>query len=146
MAAVNERSATDSARRKNFRPHVPEQADMFAELTGMKRGRQLRRPYFLSSDHVCSPHLHLNIRTVRPVWELSMVRTCAGFSPHWLHARIGLGSKLENTSFLNSLLMENRPACPLSTKVNACSAVRGRIAKQHGTIFSRSPKGTTPKI
>jgi hypothetical protein len=75
----------------------------------MPRG-QLRAPYTLSSDHVCSPHSHLNMRTVRPLWELSIVRTSAGFLSHWLHVRIGLGSKLENTSFLNSLLMIKRLA------------------------------------
>jgi hypothetical protein len=53
----------------------------------------------------------LNMRTVRPLSESSIDRTCAGFSPQWLHTRIGLGSKLEKTSFLNSSLMKG--ACPL---------------------------------
>jgi hypothetical protein len=39
-----------------------------------------------------------------------MVRTSAGFSPQWLHVRTGLGSKLEKTSFLNSLFMSQSPA------------------------------------
>jgi hypothetical protein len=68
-----------------------------------------QRSYPLSSDQVCSPHLHLNMRTVRPFREFSMVRTCAGFSPQSLHVRIGLGSKLEKTSFLNSLSMDSPP-------------------------------------
>src|SRR4051794_26232505 len=67
-------------------------------------GRQLRRPYCLSWDHVCSPHSHLNMRTVRPFTGLSIVRTVAGFLPQMPHALIGLGSKLEKTSFLNSSL------------------------------------------
>jgi hypothetical protein len=70
----------------------------------------MRRPYALSSAQVCSPHSHLNIRTVRPFRGLSIVRSSAGFSPQWLHVRTGLGSKLEKTSFLNSLLMSKSPA------------------------------------
>ena len=53
---------------------------------------QLRRPYFLSSAQVCSPHSHLNMRTVRPFRGLSMDRTGAGLLPQWLHDLIGLGS------------------------------------------------------
>jgi hypothetical protein len=75
-----------------------------------ERGRQLKRPYFLSSDQDCSPHSHLNMRTVRPLWELSIVRTSEGFLPQRLHARTGLGSKLEKISFLNSLFMMRCPA------------------------------------
>jgi hypothetical protein len=67
----------------------------------------MRRPYALSSVQRCSPHWHLNIRTVRPFRGLSMVRSSLGFSPQRLHARTGLGSKLEKTSFLNSLFMSN---------------------------------------
>ena len=65
----------------------------------------LETNYALSSDHVCSPHSHLNMRTVRPLWGLSIVLTKAGFLSHWLQALNGAGSKLEKTSFLNSLLM-----------------------------------------
>jgi hypothetical protein len=45
------------------------------------------------------------MRTVRPLWGLSIVLTKAGFLSHWLQALNGAGSKLEKTSFLNSLLM-----------------------------------------
>jgi hypothetical protein len=86
-----------------------------------ERGRQLRRPYALSSVQRCSPHWHLNMRTVRPFRGLSMVRSSAGFSPQWLHVRTGLGSKLEKTSFLNSLAMSQSPAVrgePVSHKGN----------------------------
>jgi hypothetical protein len=38
-----------------------------------------------------------------------MVRTSAGFSPQSLHVRIGLGSKLEKTSFLKSLWIAALP-------------------------------------
>jgi hypothetical protein len=48
--------------------------------------------YALSSDQVCSPHSHLNMRTVRPLWGSSMVRTIAGFLSQELHTLIGLGS------------------------------------------------------
>jgi hypothetical protein len=46
----------------------------------LSRGRQLR-PYSLSSRQVCSPQLHLNMRTVLPLVGLSIVRTSPGFSP-----------------------------------------------------------------
>ena len=62
-------------------------------------------PYALSSDQVCSPHAHLNMRTVRPFWGLSILRSSVGFSPQLVHVRTGLGSKLEKTSFLNSSFM-----------------------------------------
>ena len=35
--------------------------------------------YFLSSDQVCSPQSHLNIRTVPPVWGFSIDRSNVGF-------------------------------------------------------------------
>ena len=66
----------------------------------MKRGRQLRRTYCLSSDQVCSPHSHLNMRTVRPFTGLSIVRSMDGFLPQMPQALTELGSKLEKTSFL----------------------------------------------
>jgi hypothetical protein len=73
----------------------------------------------LSSAQLCSPHLHLNMRTVRPFRGLSIVRSKAGFSPQLLHAGTRLGSKLEKTSFLNSSLMRNCPLpVDLSYKVN----------------------------
>jgi hypothetical protein len=64
--------------------------------------------YALSSDDVCSPHSHLNMRTLRPFVGLSIDRTMAGFLSHWLHVRIGLGSKLEKNSFLNSSFTDSR--------------------------------------
>jgi hypothetical protein len=47
------------------------------------------------------------MRTVRPFWVLSIFRMSLGFSPQWLHAGRGLGSKLEKTSFLNSLFIKS---------------------------------------
>jgi hypothetical protein len=76
------------------------------------------------------------MRTVRPLWELSMVRTRAGFLSQWLHARTGLGSKLENTSFLNSLLMDSRPAVKDSTKSQSDQLFRvagAGLQNGHGT-------------
>jgi hypothetical protein len=87
-------------------------------------GRGYRRveaakPQALSSAQLCSPHSHLNIPTVRPFTGLSIVRTSAGLALQLLHVRIGWGSKLEKTSFLNSSFMST---CPLpgylSYKVN----------------------------
>ena len=56
------------------------------------------------------------MRTVRPLRELSIARTKTGFLAQWLHAGTGLGSKLENTSFLKSTFMARRPAVKHSTK------------------------------
>jgi hypothetical protein len=58
------------------------------------------------------------MRTVRPFWELSIFRRSAGFSPQWLHAGIGFGSKLENTSFLNSLI-KSPPVVERGTKLQS---------------------------
>src|ERR1700709_99515 len=55
-------------------------------------GHHLRRPYFLSSDHVCSPQSHLNIRTVPPVWGFSIDRSSVGFLSQLLQALIELGA------------------------------------------------------
>ena len=56
------------------------------------------------------------MRTVRPLRELSIARTKTGFLSQWLHAGTGLGSKLENTSFLKSTFMARRAAVKHSTK------------------------------
>jgi hypothetical protein len=69
---------------------------------GLRDGH-CREAYPLSSAQDCSPHLHLNMRTLRPFAGLRMVRTSAGLLAQALHARIGFGSKLVKTSFLNSL-------------------------------------------
>src|SRR4051812_48876459 len=61
--------------------------------------------YCLSSVQVCSPHSHLNMRTVRPFTVLSIVRIMSGFLPQMPQALTGLGSYLEKTSFLNSSLI-----------------------------------------
>src|SRR5579863_1565906 len=39
-----------------------------------------KRSYPLSSDQVCSPQSHLNMRVVRPFWGLSIFRMSLGFS------------------------------------------------------------------
>jgi hypothetical protein len=83
--------------------------------------------YVLSLDHVCSPHSHLNMRTVRPFCELSIVRTKTGFLSQWPHTGTGLGSKRENTSFLKSLFMDSRP--PLNTKYQSEQLFLGRWAE-----------------
>jgi hypothetical protein len=49
----------------------------------------------------------MNMRTVRPFWGLSIFRRSLGFSPQWLHAGTGFGSKPEKTSFLNSLFIKS---------------------------------------
>jgi hypothetical protein len=93
----------------------------------MKKAANRGKPYSLPSVQRCSPHWHLNMRTVRPFRGLSMVRSSAGFSPQWLHSRTGLGSKLEKTSFLNSLFMTPIPrpfgTGPVSYKLNIRSQI-----------------------
>ena len=81
--------------------------------------RQPKRLHLLSSDQVCSPHPHLNMRTVRPFCGLSIFKTSAGFSPQWLHAGIGLGSNLEKTSFLNSSFINSLPSQSRVTKLQS---------------------------
>jgi hypothetical protein len=56
----------------------------------------------LDSVHVCAPHWHLNMRTILPFCGFSIFSTERGVLPHSPHGLTGLGSKLENTSFLKS--------------------------------------------
>ena len=89
------------------------------KVRGGYRRAEAAKPQALSSAQLCSPHSHLNIRTVRPFTGLSIVRISAGFALQLLHVRIGLGSKLEKTSFLNSSFMVIAPVAGyLSYKVN----------------------------
>ncbi|MET4218145.1 hypothetical protein ABIB00_003362 [Bradyrhizobium sp. LB14.3] len=46
-----------------------------------------RRPYSLSSVQLCSPHWHLNMRTIPPVWGLSIFIRCPKGSP-WRVLRV----------------------------------------------------------
>jgi hypothetical protein len=94
----------------------------------LKRGPE--PSYALSSDQVFSPHSHLNIRTVRPLWGLSIFKRSLGLSPHW-HVGTGFGSKLEKTSFLNSSFIRSLAGDGrrLSYKVNICSDRNGLKAK-----------------